>query len=130
MNDELKYSYEKYQKALKQLDNGIKEAKDQLDNDGVIKRYEFTFELTWKTLKLYLLSEGIITSSPKEALKEAYRIGLFQDEEIYLDMLSDRNQTTHIYSEDVSKKILNRIKKIYLPALKKLSLEIKIRLKK
>ena len=79
MKDELKYSFEKFQKAVKRLDEGIKKAKDQLDNDGVIQRFEFTFELTWKTLKLFLLNEGIITKSPKETLKEAFRFILIKN---------------------------------------------------
>ena len=130
MKDELKYSFEKFQKAVKRMDEGIKKAKDQLDNDGVIQRFEFTFELTWKTLKLFLLNEGIITKSPKEALKEAFRFSLIKDETCFLDMLTDRNQSAHIYSEDISKEIVVRIKKYYLAALKNLSVEIKKQIKK
>lgn len=128
MSDELIYSFEKFLKALKKLNEGIKKAKDQLDNDGVIQRFEFTFELTWKTLRLYLLAEGINTNSPKEALKSAYRLGLLEDEDIFLDMLTDRNQAAHIYSEDFSKKTISRIKKNYLNAFQKLSKELKKRL--
>lgn len=124
MKDELKYSTEKFNKALSRLNIGIKKAKDQLDNDGVIQRFEFTFELLWKTLRLFLLSEGIITKSPKEALRESFRFGLIKDEEIFLDMLDDRNQTSHIYSEDVSKAIVRRIKKFYIPKLNELSQEL------
>ena len=83
MKDELKYSMLKFQKALKQLEEGAKQAKDQLDNDGVIQRFEFTFELAWKTIKLFLVNEGIITKSPKEALKEAFKFGLIKDEESF-----------------------------------------------
>ena len=124
MKDELKYSIEKFNKALSRLNAGIKKAKDQLDKDGVIQRFEFTFELLWKTLRLFLLDEGIITKSPKEALKEAFRFGLIKDEEIFLDMLEDRNQTSHIYSEEISKEIVLRIKKFYLSKLTKLSKEL------
>ena len=124
MKDELKYSIEKFNKALSRLNIGIKKAKDQLDNDGVIQRFEFTFELLWKTLRLFLLSEGIITKSPKEALKESFHFGLFKDEEIFLDMLNDRNQTSLIYSEDVSKQIVRRIKKFYISKLIELSNEL------
>ena len=124
MKDELKYSIEKFNKALSRLNIGIKKAKDQLDNDGVIQRFGFTFELLWKTLRLFLLSEGIITKSPKEALKESFRFGLIKDEEIFLDMLDDRNQTSHIYREDVSKEIVRRIKKFYLSKLIELSNEL------
>jgi len=124
MKDELKYSIEKFNKALSRLNIGIKKAKDQLDNDGVIQRFEFTFELLWKTLRIFLLNEGIITKSPKEALKESFRYGLIKDEEIFLDMLEDRNQTSHIYSADVSKEIVRRIKKFYLSRLIELSNEL------
>jgi nucleotidyltransferase substrate binding protein (TIGR01987 family) len=124
MKDELKYSIEQFNKTLSRLNAGIKKAKDQLDNDGVIQRFEFTFELLWKTLRLFLLDEGIITKSPKEALKEAFRFGLIKDEEIFLDMLEDRNQTSHIYSEEISKEIVLRIKKFYLSKLTKLSKEL------
>jgi len=64
MSDELLYSFDKFCKALNKLDDGIKKAKDQLDNDGVIQRFEFAFELCWKTLRLYLMDEGILTRSP------------------------------------------------------------------
>ena len=125
MSDELKFSLEKLNSAIKRLDEGVKEAKDNLGRDGVIQRFEFTFELLWKTLRLFLLDEGIITKSPKESLKEGFKFGLIKDEEIYLDMLEDRNQTSHIYSEEVSKEIFKRIKTRYLNPLIKILNEIK-----
>lgn len=125
MKDELNYSIEKFNKALSKLSTGIKKAKDQLDNDGVIQRFEFTFVLLWKTLRLFLLAEGITTKSPKEALKESFRFGLIKDEEVFLDMLEDRNQTSHIYSEEITREIVRRIKKSYLSKLTELSKEIR-----
>ena len=124
MRDELQYSFKKLGEAIKKLDSGIKQAKNQLDRDGVIQRFEFSFELLWKTLKLFLSNEGIRTKSPKEALKETFRYGLIKDEGLFLDMLEDRNQTSHIYSEDISKEIFNRIKKKYLNAFKTLLKEL------
>jgi len=128
MKNELKYSFIKLNEAVRRLNEGIKHTKDQLDRDGVIQRFEFTFELLWKTLKLFLLAEGINTNSPKEVFKETFRFGLFGDEKLFLDMLDDRNKTSHIYSEDVSKEIFDRIKKNYLTAIKKLLKEIKERI--
>ncbi len=125
MSDELKYSLEKLNSAIKRLDEGVKEAKDNLGRDGVIQRFEFTFELLWKTLRLFLLDEGIITKSPKESLKEGFKFGLIKDEEIFLDMLEDRNQTSHIYSDEVSAEIFKRIKTRYLDPLKRILNEIK-----
>ena len=128
MKNELKYSFIKLNEAVRRLNEGIKHTKDQLDRDGVIQRFEFTFELLWKTLKLFLLAEGINTNSPKEVFKETFRFGLLRDEKLFLDMLDDRNKTSHIYSEDVSKEIFDRIKKNYLTAIKKLLKEIKERI--
>lgn len=125
MSDELKYSLGKFKNAIKRLDEGVKEAKDNLDRDGVIQRFEFTFELLWKTLRLFLLDEGIISKSPKGSLKEGFKFGLIKDEEIFLDMLADRNQTSHIYSDEVSAEIFERIKTRYLKPLKRILNEIK-----
>ena len=113
MKDELKYSSGKFKDAVKKLDDGIKQVKDQLEQDGAIQRFEFTFKLMWKTLKLFLTIEGITAKSPKEA----FRFGLLGDATIFLDMLEDRNPTTHIYSEDISNKIYYRIKNKYLKAI-------------
>ena len=124
MKDELKYSFGKFKEAVKKLDDGIKQVKDQLDQDGVIQRFEFTFELLWKTLKLFLTTEGITTKSPKEA----FRFGLLEDANIFLDMLEDRTQTAHIYSEDISNKIYHRIKNKYLKAIKTLQKELQKRI--
>jgi len=125
MSDELKYSLEKFDSTMKRLGEGVKEANDSLGRDGVIQRFEFTFELLWKTLRLFLLNEGIITKSPKESLKEGFKSGLIKDEEIFLDMLEDRNQTSYIYSEEVSKEIFKRIRTRYLDPLKRILNEIK-----
>jgi nucleotidyltransferase substrate binding protein (TIGR01987 family) len=91
MSNELKYSFSKLKEAVDRLDEGIKKTEDQLDRDGVIQRFEFTFELLWKTLRLFLLQEGISIRSPKEAHKETYRFGLIDNEDLFLNMLDDRN---------------------------------------
>ena len=65
MKEEFEYSFEKLQEAFNRLNEGILSSKDELDKDGVIQRFEFTFELLWKTLKIYFESEGIICDTPK-----------------------------------------------------------------
>ncbi|MHB8278603.1 MAG: HI0074 family nucleotidyltransferase substrate-binding subunit [Candidatus Humimicrobiaceae bacterium] len=114
MKDVLEYSLKKLKVACQRLEEGVKQAKDELDKDGVIQRFEFTFELLWKALKLYLEHQGIIVKTPRESFVEAFRINLVDDEKIFLDMLEDRNNTSHIYEKATSEKIFNRIKKNYL----------------
>jgi nucleotidyltransferase substrate binding protein (TIGR01987 family) len=103
-----------YKKALKSLTEAVDIAKSDLEIDGVIQRFEFTFELFWKSLKIYLENEGISAKSPRQVLKESYSLGLFSDEKTILKMLDDRNETTYLYDEDSSREIYNRIKENYL----------------
>ena len=117
MKDELKYSLGELKKACQRLQEGCAAAKDGLDRDGVIQRFEFTFELLWKTLRLFLRDKGLDAKSPKDSLKEAFRMGWIKDEETFSQMLEDRNLTSHFYKEEKAKEIFIRIKDKYVAAL-------------
>jgi len=120
MRNELQFSVSKLSDAIRKLQDGVTEAKDELTRDGVIQRFEFTFELLWKSLKVFLEEEGVICKTPKECLKSAFRIGLIEDEGTFLNMLEDRNKTSQIYSREESEEIFQRIKENYLPQLSKI----------
>ena len=115
-----------FQRALNRLDEAIKRAKDDLDKDGVIQRFEFTIELLWKVLKAVLSYQGIECYSPRNCIKEAYKASLIDEDEIILDMLEDRNRSSHIYSETTSEEIFERIKRVYINYLKSLNLKEKV----
>ncbi len=117
---------ENFQRALNRLDEAVQRAKDDLDKDGVIQRFEFTIELLWKVLKAILAYQGIECYSPRNCIKEAYKAYLIDDDEIILDMLEDRNKSSHVYSETTSEEIFERIKKIYINYLKNLNLKDKL----
>lgn len=119
MKEEIEYAMKKLNSALTRLKEGTVEARDDLDKDGVIQRFEFTFELFWKALKIYLEYKGIEAKTPRDCLKEAFRINLLEIEEIFLDMLEDRNKTSHIYDKETSKEIFERIKCIYIQSIEK-----------
>lgn len=114
---EIKISAKNYHKAFQKLEEGIAQVKDELDRDGVLQRFEFTYELFWKTLKLILEFEGLECKSPRSCIKEAFKNGYLKDGEAYLDMLEDRNLTSHVYEEQTSKEIYVRIKDLYLVKL-------------
>ncbi len=114
---EIELSAKNFHKAVTKLEQGIEEAEDELDRDGIIQRFEFTFELFWKTLKLILEFEGWECKSPRSCLKQAFRHEYIDEGEIYLDMLEDRNRSTHIYKEEMSKDIFERVKNDYLERL-------------
>ncbi|MBI4332815.1 MAG: nucleotidyltransferase substrate binding protein [Chloroflexi bacterium] len=103
--------------ALDRLGEGAAQAADELDKDGVIQRFEFTFELMWKALRLYLETQGLLCKTPRECLKAAFRAGLLEDEELFLNMLADRNSTSHIYSKEESEPIFLGIRDRYIPKL-------------
>jgi len=114
---EIKIAAANFTKAYKKLSEGIEMAENELNRDGVIQRFEFTFELFWKTIRLILMYEGFECRSPRSCIKEAFKHGYIIDDEIYLDMLEDRNRSSHIYDEQTSLEIFERIEKQYSKAL-------------
>lgn len=117
MKDPLDYALGRLMDALNRLREGAAEAQDELDRDGVIQRFEFCFELLWKTLKIFLLSKGIDVRSPKDSLKAAFAQGWITDEEAFLDMLADRNRTSHIYSREEAQNVFDRVRNQYVPLI-------------
>lgn len=115
--DEIKISVGNYSRAVQKFTEGIEKADDDLYRDGVIQRFEFTFELFWKTLRLILQYEGFECRSPRSCIKEAFKNEYIVDDELYLDMLEDRNRTSHVYDEQTSLEIFERIKHQYADAL-------------
>jgi nucleotidyltransferase substrate binding protein (TIGR01987 family) len=125
MKDETKIAIKKLSDAITTLECGVLEAKSELEKDGVIQRFEFTFELLWKAYKVILFEKGVKAKTPKDSLQEAFRVGYIEDEQAVLNMLDDRNLTSHIYSKKESEKIFQNIKQGHLPSLKKMLAQIK-----
>jgi nucleotidyltransferase substrate binding protein (TIGR01987 family) len=91
--------------------------------DLIVKRFEFTYEMSWKALKRYLEFLGFEPKNPRATFKEAYAQQLIVDEDIWLDMIEQRNLSSHIYDESEIKEILAK-KDIYKNAF----LELKAKL--
>ena len=84
--------------AVSKLEDALKIPKDrELVVEGTIQRFEYTIELMWKTLKRALEHEGIHPKTPRETLREAFRIGWLEDNDAWMDMLDQRNTTSHVY---------------------------------
>lgn len=99
MNDrKLQDSLANLERAIAKLDDALIIPKDrELVAEGTIQRFEFVIELTWKTLKRALEYEGLHPKTPRESVQEAFRIGWLHDEQVWLDMLDQRNTTSHLY---------------------------------
>lgn len=113
---------EDFSKAVKRLEEALKEKETDLNVDGVLHRFEFTFELAWKTLKDYLEYMGIIskTGSPREVLKSAFEHGMISNGQEWINMMLSRNSLSHLYDEETSREIYDNIKGIYMNLLKQL----------
>jgi len=97
----LKDSLANLAKAVANLERALTIPRDrELVFEGTIHRFEVTIELMWKTLKRALEYEGIQPKTPRESLKEAFKIGWLHDEGIWLDMLDQRNTTSHQYLDE------------------------------
>jgi nucleotidyltransferase substrate binding protein (TIGR01987 family) len=97
--------------------------------DAAIQRFEFTFELVWKTLQLYLEHEGLESGGPRAVLKRAFIIKLIPDQDegdVWLQMLDDRNLTSHAYDEMLAVRIYTRIVHDYAPRLAQMAEKIQI----
>ena len=115
--DDLTYALNKFETAFTRLEKATGRVVDDLDRDGVIQRFEFTFELLWKTAKIFLEYEGFRCVSPRSCIKEGVRRDVLLEGEVLLDMLEDRNKTSHIYDEHTAEEIFERIKNEYVPVI-------------
>lgn len=108
--------------------------KEDLTNDfivsGIIDKFYVQFELGWKVLKELLKFEGRAeakSGSPREIIKSAFSMYDFIDEEIWLAMLRERNNTTHIYDAEAALELVHHILDSYIPAFVKMQEEIDAR---
>lgn len=92
-----------------------------LSHFALIQTYEVCFELAWKVLKDYLFINGINASMPKEVIKEAFSANVIKDGQVWIDMLNDRNSTSHEYNMDKVNIILERISTDYYVELTRFS---------
>ena len=83
-----------------------------VERDAVIQRFEYTFEAFWKVGKLFLREmEGLEIGSPKGVIRGFLQIAIFTEDQtaLALDMVDDRNLTSHAYKQDLADKIYNQI---------------------
>ncbi|MBB6450052.1 nucleotidyltransferase substrate binding protein (TIGR01987 family) [Geomicrobium halophilum] len=121
-----------YRRASRRLNEATRiQLDDDIVYDGVIQRFEFTFELSWKLMKMYLEYTGISElKSPRATIREAYTYGLIEDGDQWIDMMIDRNKTSHLYDEEEAKLIYKKVKNIYSNLLSNLGRTLEEELKK
>jgi nucleotidyltransferase substrate binding protein (TIGR01987 family) len=93
-----------------------------LEKEGIIQRFEFTFELAWKTLKDYLEYTGVKLEqiTPRHVIKMAFAAGILKDGQIWIDMLEHRNLMPHTYDKNILDEAYGLILSQYLIVLKEI----------
>lgn len=102
--------------ALERLQEALNEEVTDVVIDGVLHRFEFTFELSWKTVKDYLEYLGVTEKigSPREIIQLGFKQGIISDGEAWIQMMLSRNALSHLYDEKTSREIYEKIKINYI----------------
>ena len=103
MADRLTQRIEQFLQALSRLESACRQPEDEFIRDSVIQRFEFTFELAWKLLKLKLYDEGVEANTPRSVIREAVTAGLLEDGNLWSEMLQKRNLTSHPYDDALAR---------------------------
>ena len=88
-----------------------------LEREGLVQRFEYTFELAWKTLKDRLDHDGMKIEprpTPRNVIRTAYETGLIDDGTAWIDMLTDRNAMSHEYDSEAFEAVADKVHRRYL----------------
>ena len=107
-----KIDFQALNDALTTFEEAIKSnPKSQLEKDGTIQRFEYTFELCWKSIRKLLLELGRqdVSSSPKPLFRDAHQEGLIDNIEVWFKFIDARNRTSHTYHKKTADQVYNDI---------------------
>lgn len=121
-----KQRLQNFKKAFAQLEKFVQQEKlNELEEQGLIQAFEYTYELAWKLLQDVLREQGFVdVAGPRPSIEQAFQVGLIQDGLVWMQMLKDRNLTTHTYNEAVAQEILSHIRSEFIESFRKLKLAI------
>lgn len=111
-----------YHKAISRLAEVVKLSKQRdlsvLEKDGLVQRFEFTHELSWKLMKAYAEYQGHHDiAGSRDATRQAFAMGLITDGEPWMAMIRSRNETSHTYDGDVAETAVANILNVFYPQL-------------
>ncbi len=128
MSDDVRWiqRFNSYKKAFAALERAVVAAQErklnEMEEQGLVQSFEFTFELSWKVLKDYLESKGFKDfHGSKDSFKLAFQEGLINDGEIWMEMIDNRNRSSHTYEEGIARLIISLVISKYFLKFKELS---------
>ncbi len=123
MDQTLALKLEEFGNALRTLEEALAQPKNNLARDSAIKRFEYTFELAWKTSKRLLREQfGVDVFASKECFRALRASQMLTDEEteLCLAMADDRNEAVLTYSENFANELYEKISNAYVKILRKI----------
>lgn len=102
-----------FKNSLERLKEVLVEKSDAIIRDSAIKRFELCFDLAWKSIKSRAKKEGLECYSPRACFKTAFQLELVENDELWPNMIEDRNRSVHIYSEQSADKIYSHLGDYY-----------------
>jgi len=109
--DHFKKAYAQLQEALQLMSE---RELSNIEKQGSIQAFEFTYELAWNVLRDYLIWQGIESvSGSRDAIREGFKRELISDGHAWLAMLQDRNRTVHTYNEATANQIIEHLRTKY-----------------
>jgi nucleotidyltransferase substrate binding protein (TIGR01987 family) len=86
-----------------------------MEEQGMIQAFEYTYELAWNTIKDFYESQGETgIQGSRDAFQLAFKRSLIADGNQWMEMLKDRNRTSHSYNEETAKEIAQNILTKYI----------------
>jgi len=107
-----KQRFNNYLKVLSQLEKFYDKGEElnKMEEQGMIKTFEYTYELAWNTIKDFYENQGETDiQGSRDAFNLAFQRGLISDGETWMQMLKDRNRTSHTYNEETADEISESI---------------------
>ena len=104
--------FSNFKKALSQLSKFVDkgDALNELEEQGLIKAFEYTYELAWNCIKDFYENQGESDiQGSRDAINLAHQRGLIDDGKRWMGMMKDRNRTSHSYNEETAEEIAGNI---------------------
>lgn len=92
---------------------------NELSQAGMIQRFEFTWELAWKTLRDFMFASGqeIDVPSPINVVRTAFSLNLISDADDWIEAMRLRNALSHEYDAARAAAALGSIADKYAPLI-------------
>ena len=114
-----------FSRALSQLEAAVilanQRSLSDLEQQGMIQSFEYTHELSWNVLRDYLKDQGTQQLyGSKDTVREAFTVGLIEKGEEWMEMIRDRNRSSHTYNYEVAQAIVTNVITKYIYRFKEL----------